>query len=469
MRCAICDEDRDDPRSFSFHIRTHGVSSSEYTWKHVLGIDRHPTCAEGGCDNPVRYVAFTFKKFCRDHSYLAESEAGKVGGKKKKTWNRGKTATEDSRIPVLRGESNHFFGRKHSPETRSKISSSLRVPVLEVMKRISGSRNLELVSGLDGYLSRQNQYLILRCLLCGREWEKTLQAVERGSACRECYPTTSSLSELELGDVIESWGFKVRRNVRDVIAPKELDIYVPEKRLAIEYNGLYWHSRKDGGKDQHVEKTDMCEKLGIQLVHIFSDEWRDKRDVCESMIKHRLGITKRKIFARNCVVRDVSLRDSKGFLEKTHLAGFVRSFFSRGLYHEDELVALLSVREPMQRSAYPGLLEVARFSTALDTSVVGALGKLIKHIVKNDLPPLGKSGLMTYVDRKIGKGSGYSRAGMKFFGKTLPGYWYTDGVSRFDRFRFRSRDGISEKEIAIREGVERVYGCGNNIYTIHCT
>lgn len=52
-------------------------------------------------------------------------------------------------------------------------------------------------------------------------------------------------------------------NDRNVLKPAELDIYVPGKKLAIEYDGMYWHSDEFKNASYHVKKTDDCEKAGI--------------------------------------------------------------------------------------------------------------------------------------------------------------------------------------------------------------
>ena len=71
---------------------------------------------------------------------------------------------------------------------------------------------------------------------------------------------------------------------------------------------------------------------------------------------------------------------------------------------------------------------------------------------------------MTYVDRRIGAGKGYEAAGFKLTGSTAPDYWYTDNQLRYDRFKFRAKDGKSERQIATEARVSRIYGCGSYTY-----
>lgn len=57
-------------------------------------------------------------------------------------------------------------------------------------------------------------------------------------------------------------------------AGQELDVYVPGRKLAFEYDGLYWHSEEAGrGRGYHLAKTEACEKAGIRLVHVLESEW----------------------------------------------------------------------------------------------------------------------------------------------------------------------------------------------------
>jgi hypothetical protein len=71
---------------------------------------------------------------------------------------------------------------------------------------------------------------------------------------------------------------------------------------------------------------------------------------------------------------------------------------------------------------------------------------------------------MTYVDRRVGEGNGYRSAGFSMTGTTPVDYWYTDNHLRYDRFRFRARDGKSERQIVNEANVSRIYGCGSSVF-----
>ena len=78
----------------------------------------------------------------------------------------------------------------------------------------------------------------------------------------------------------------------------ELDIYIPEFKLAFEFNGLWWHNELNRSPNYHLDKTNKCESKGIDIFHIFEDDWLLKKDLIKSMILNKLRTTPIKIFDR---------------------------------------------------------------------------------------------------------------------------------------------------------------------------
>ena len=471
MRCELCGEDRYEGKSFAVHLQVrHGMKTEEYTWKHLLKLDTRPSCAVTGCIVPVRYVAFTFKKYCKEHSSLAEAEAGRVGGKIKKQWNKGKTVLDDTRIVQSFGAANHFFGKHHSAETIDSISASKRISEIELNERIKSSKSakyFKLVSTYSEYKSWQD-YLRFHCVFCGRETERSLMDLERGTRCHECFPQ-GSIPEQEIADYVRSLCLEVVQNTRKVISPKELDIWIPEKNVGIEFHGLYWHS---GGidhtdeytKTMHREKYDSCKEKGIRLVQFFSDEWRDHRDVCQSMISNRLGKNSMRIGARECELRELAVEERRVFFETSHIAGDTRSSICFGLVKGGEVISAMSFRIPIQKK-HGNVCEIARFATKLFTQCPGNAGRLLKA-GKAWAQSKGFEGIMTYADLRFGEGKAYEKAGFSYVGDSGLSYFYTDGKNRFDRFKYRAQDSLTEKDYAVKMSVRPVWACGNAVYVL---
>lgn len=209
-------------------------------------------------------------------------------------------------------------------------------------------------------------------------------------------------------------------NDRNAIKPAELDIYVPSKKLAIEYDGMYWHSDVFKDNAYHVKKTDECEKAGIQLIHIFEHEWMHKQDIVKSRLKNLIGVYDKTIFARNCEVKEVHSSEAREFQERTHIQGAVNAKVNLGLYFEDKLVALMTFGKCRYDKTHEW--ELLRFCVELGHHVPGAAGKLLKHFEREYSP----KSLVSYADRRWSIGKLYETLGFKLDHISKPNYWYYD-------------------------------------------
>jgi hypothetical protein len=460
----MCGMIENDLKKFSNHLNSvHKLSSIEYTIKFLYNGFK-PVCLECGVE--TRYVSFEFKEYCKEHAKIKMSKAGREGGLAP-AWNRNKTKLNDERIARyaknILGSGNHFWGKRHKEETISNISEKKRLGNSTLEDRIKNREHeFEIITNLKDYKSRQSQYLEFKCKICGTNQKKTLQAFERGSLCEICHPNNHSKWELDVYKFVCSLSKNVKLGDRTVIKPKEIDVFVEDKSFGIECHGLYFHSRDDIKKNAHSLKADLTLESGVNLLQIFWDEWRDKREIVESMIMHRLNIAKNKIGARKCEVVELNVAQQKMFFDSSHISGWVASKKCWGLVYNGEIVSALSIRSPRQKK-WQNYLEVARYAQKKNLVVNGALSKLVK-VAESFVMANEYAGLMTYVDRRIGNGAGYIKAGFRLENKTVEDYWYTDGTCRYDRFKFRARDGKSEAQIARENKVQKIYGAGNLVY-----
>lgn len=279
--------------------------------------------------------------------------------------------------------------------------------------------------------------------------------------CKYCsYDSSSSKEELEvLNWVKEVYNGKIITNDRELLNGKELDIYIPDLKFAIEYNGLYWHTEFKVGKTFHYEKTIECGKMGVSLFHLYSDDWRDKKDIIKSMIKNRLNLIKNKIFARKCVIKQIDKTLGKDFFNRNHLSGDVASTKYYGLFYNQELVSCLSLRTPFHKK-YEGYIEIARFATKLDTIVVGGFQKLLAPIKKE------YDKILTYADLNTGTGNVYEKSNFQLLNETTLNYWYADRNTRYNRFKYKATDEKTEKQVAQENNVEKIYGVGNKVFVL---
>jgi hypothetical protein len=291
--------------------------------------------------------------------------------------------------------------------------------------------------------------------------------------CRVCNPKLtewSSSAERELADVIEKMGVAVQRNYRGL--GKEIDIYIPSVKLGVEFNGLYWHSEMWKNKNYHQNKKLFMQEKGVELIHVYEDEWSNKRDIVISMIRNKLGLNKRKIAARSCEIRDVSPKDAIKFLTENHIQGPVGSKYKFGLYLGDELVSLMTfgnLRRITNNKAQDGSFEMLRFCNLKGTTVIGGASRLFNYFVKKHKPNI----VLSYANFDKSNGKMYSSLG--FTGGKLgsPDYWYIveeRGVAkRVHRFAYRKdvlvKNGwnpkLTEREIMKRRMVLRLYDSGS--------
>jgi len=261
---------------------------------------------------------------------------------------------------------------------------------------------------------------------------------------------------VEVGDFIGEFT-NVEKNTRKIIPPYELDLFIQDKKLAIEITGIYWHSTNSGKpKERHLKKTLACDKLGIRLIHINEFEWKNKREICKSILLSALGIYETIINVNDCDIKEVSLSESSVFLDKNHIQGSISSSYQLGVYYKNELVQLATFNK---NDEYAELLRVC---TKLNTFVIGGFDKVMKT---QPFPVVHY-----FVDKSKFTCSEYTEHGWKVVGETMPSYVYYKGSECIDKQceqnlmqllgdKFNSNE--TPEQNLVRNGYLQVYDCGS--------
>ncbi len=233
-------------------------------------------------------------------------------------------------------------------------------------------------NGVDSNLS-------ITCHIHG-EFKQQYKHHLAGSGCPKCSHRISK-GELSLLEFINSFGLEVQTNVRKLIAPQELDIYVPSKNIAVEFNGIYWHSEKHKETDYHAEKSRLCQEKGIRLIHVLETEWQTRRPQIERMLSRALGVSvEEKINARQCLVEEVPQAECNSFLDSNHIQGKTSAKIRLGLKTPaGDLVALMTFSKGATlrgaaRINTEAPWELTRYAT--NAMVRGGASKLLKAAQK---------------------------------------------------------------------------------------
>lgn len=379
------------------------------------------------------------------------------------------------------------YNVKNRSEFRQKIQQQINNQrFINKQTQITESLKLFPELSLIHYESQTNSALNevhLFCNNCGKNVTVQKQLFDKRikndiTPCTECVSFKKGTSQLEkeLQDFIRTLGVRIQVNTRKVIAPKELDIFLPDFNLAIEFNGLYWHSdaHERIHKMYHVEKTVACELKQIQLIHVWENDWIYKREIVMSRLKNLIHQTSRRIFARKCQVREVTNSVAREFFNRNHLQGFVGACKHYALYYDEEIVSCMSfgqLRRSLGSQTDSDSYELLRFCNLINTVVVGSANKLFKYFIKCAQPKF----ILSYASREWSTNiysTIYDKLGFKFDGVTQPNYSYYKDGALFHRFNFRKdklvREGFdsnkTEKQIMKERLFFRIYNVGNLKY-----
>ena len=381
---------------------------------------------------------------------------------------------------LIKYNNKYFFGSNKFKSTikdiflkKYNVDNPSKSEYLQTIKLKKLYKNLDILN-----IDFINKTYRIKCENCQQEYNISFmnlrgRCIYNTILCTLCNPINSfskSGFEIQLQEFIkENYTGNIILNDRKIIHPKELDVYLPDLKLAFEFNGLFWHNEIGKSNNYHLKKTEMCEKQEIRLIHIYEDDWLFKQEIVKSRILNLLGKTLNKIYGRKCIIKEIN--DNKlihNFINENHLQGFVGSKIKLGLFYNNELVSLMTfgkLRKSMGTKSKENVYEMLRFCSKINTSVVGGAEKLFKYFIRNYNP----KEIISYADRSWSMGELYQKLGFILVHKTKPNYYYVIDVIRKHRFNFRKdkliRNGFdsnkSEHEIMLERKIYRIYDSGS--------
>ena len=242
---------------------------------------------------------------------------------------------------------------------------------------------------------------------------------------------------------------------------QEIDVYLPNTRIGIEFNGNYWHSNLKLPKNYHLDKSKLAESASVRLIHVWEYEWDDPktRKKIMALIETAALSSPRKIYARKCKVEKLTNGEAQPFNEANHLQGHRNAQVTYGLFYAGELVQLMSFSKTKYNKNLreENSWEIIRECTSLHTSVVGGVSKLFRHFIADYNP----DSVFSYCDFNKFSGKSYEMLGMKFIGYTGPDMHWV--LSFSDRSGIVGRHPSKHKEMKER-AVAQLWGAGSKKY-----
>lgn len=493
----------------------YGETSPEKLYCFAHNITSQPLC---NCGEPVSFLVFSkgYRTFCS--SKCAQVDPMVV--QKTKQTRMGKYGTEHlskSNVAKLKQTKVERFGFEHQMLNRDVVdkrsstmngryggvgfaSSSINDKIEQTMIARFGAPRNSLVPELTANYSRvrkiesiqkyknsltnfeidvsdeeylgNTQYLKMKCVRCGI---LELQNFSHGGpSCSRCDQISGkSKPELELYDFCKKLlpnteilsGFRIfgKSDQRSV------DIYIPEYKLAIEFNGLYWHSDLFRNEQYHLNKTNDVAALGVKLIHVFEDDFMLRKTIVESIISNAVGLSKR-VYARNCQIVEIAPKVARTFLTTNHLQGFIAGKYYVALKLNNEIISVMVVSRTRFSKKYNW--ELGRWATKCGYVCVGGFSKCLKFIKRK----IQNDPILTYCDNSHSDGGTYRKFGVELY-KTAPNYFYFRNSEwwRHNRMQFQKHKLIglpqyslekTEREIMQDAGWFRIYDCGNLVFEL---
>ena len=349
----------------------------------------------------------------------------------------------------------HIFQKQGCPQCGGSIQKDTSTFIGEATQIHSGKYSYHAAN----YINAHSKVLIT-CHSHG-EFSQLPANHLAGNGCPEC-STIISRSSYEF----EMVAFLVENNIehivsdRNLIYPKELDIYIPTHAIAIEINGLYFHSDQFKERSYHYDKWKACLDKNVQLLHINEDEWLHRKDIIKSRILHLCGMGVKSVGGRNLAIRHIDGGMAAKFCETFHLQGKSHGVISAfGAFNGDVLVGAMT----FGRQRGTNQIELTRFCSD-GMSHPGMFSKMFKFAVNNN----NYSEVLSFADRRYSNGGMYSKAGFVHDGDTSIDYQYVIDGKRLSKQAFTKQKiakkfgiAVDTERSAMRElGIPRIYDCG---------
>jgi len=278
-----------------------------------------------------------------------------------------------------------------------------------------------------------------------------------GKGCAKCaYVNGTSKAQRDIFEFIESLGIHVDDNINGIIGRKHLDIVISSHKLAIEYNGLYWHNDQMPNRtspDYHYDKHLKAVKAGYDLIMINEDEWSKKSEIVKKIIKRRLNVYDLPI-NEQFNVENISTERANDFLINEDINDILAEYtVSYGIFCDGVLIAVTTFNKTLLDDNW----EMVRSVDVTETSY-SHLSKILEIFITTYEP----NEISVITDNRWSNGTEYEMVGFKFV-KDIPIDF--DYIRASNRFNQNSFVGKTLEEIQ-NEGYLRMWDCGKKEWVL---
>lgn len=292
------------------------------------------------------------------------------------------------------------------------------------------------------------------------------------SLCAGCASEQLTLPERKLKNFLQSLGLQVEVHDRTQLKPKEIDLWIPDRKIAVEVDGSYWHSLP-GSAETHLFKRDRCRELGIRLISFTDQQISSKPGLVKSMLRNRLGVSSHltKLNARALSLGIPSVKEAREFADANHLSGFLPASHHLGLFRDGSLVCYLSAGRPRFRRKED--LEIYRFCSDRNTLVRGGFSRLLRELRRRN--PAART-ILSYGDCRTSTGKVYEESGFLLQGFTRPSYTWSSGqrtLKRYDTQKHKLENLLedfdpnsTEEQNMKANGYTQSFDYGNSVWVL---
>lgn len=328
---------------------------------------------------------------------------------------------------------------------------------------------------IEGFVGKSKPFII-KCLRCNqlRETSKINTIVK--DTCGYCSGSSrTSAAEIEIKEWFESLGLKVEKyKFKERADGIEIDVYLPDLKIGVEYCGLYWHNEDSPSPrlaGYHSKKLAKANRDGIRLITIFQDEWRDRKDQIKGFLLSVVSKTSNKVFARKTEIKTINKEEVKEFMNANHIQGSARCDSAFGLFVGEDLVAAVS-GSTHHRPGLEASYVLNRLAFKNGYSVPGGSSRLLKALIEH-ARSLGFKKLISWSDNRWSEGRVYQEIGFQLETTLKPDYSYVSGQDRISKQSCQKKFlltkgavGTTETEMASSLGYKKIWDCGKKRWVL---